>query len=230
VQRALAPSIDAAAVRVLARQDIRIETLNVECCGSLAYHLGKTSISKAYARRLIAAFEEAAKVGDVDAVLITASGCGAFMKDMGRVFADEAAWAARALAFAAKVKDFTELAQPGSATAAKELTVAYHPPCSLQHGQRIHGYGERLLSAAGFRLVPIPDAHLCCGSAGSYSVLQPEIADALRARKLESIRTTGATVIASANLGCLTHLSGDIPTVHIAELLDWAQGGPKPAM
>jgi len=87
-----------------------------------------------------------------------------------------------------------------------------------------------LLSAAGFRLVPIPDAHLCCGSAGSYSVLQPEIADALRARKLEAIRTTGATVIASANLGCLTHLSGDIPTVHIAELLDWAQGGPKPAM
>jgi glycolate oxidase iron-sulfur subunit len=110
------------------------------------------------------------------------------------------------------------------------LTVAYHPPCSLQHGQRIHGRGERLLAAAGFRLVPIPDAHQCCGSAGSYSVLQPEIADALRARKLESIQTTGATVIASANLGCLTHLSGDIPTVHIAELLDWAQGGPKPAL
>jgi glycolate oxidase iron-sulfur subunit len=110
------------------------------------------------------------------------------------------------------------------------LTVAYHPPCSLQHGQRIHGLGERLLAAAGFRLAPIPDAHLCCGSAGSYSVLQPEIADALRARKLASIRTTGATVIASANLGCLTHLSGEIPTVHIAELLDWAQGGPKPAL
>jgi len=146
------------------------------------------------------------------------------------VFADEPDWTVRAQAFAAKVKDFTELAQPGLGLAAKDLTVAYHPPCSLQHGQRIHGYGERLLSAAGFRLVPIPDAHLCCGSAGSYSVLQPEIADALRARKLEAIRTTGATVIASANLGCLTHLSGDIPTVHIAELLDWAQGGPKPAM
>jgi glycolate oxidase iron-sulfur subunit len=87
-----------------------------------------------------------------------------------------------------------------------------------------------LLAAAGFRLVPIPDAHLCCGSAGSYSVLQPEIADALKARKLDAIRSTGANLIASANLGCLTHLSGDIPTVHIAELLDWAQGGPKPAM
>jgi len=112
VQRALAPSIDAAAVRVLARQDVRIETLNVECCGSLAYHLGKTEVSKAYARRLIVAFEAAAKAGEVDAVLITASGCGAFMKDVGRVFAGEPEWAARAQAFAAKVKDFTELAAP----------------------------------------------------------------------------------------------------------------------
>jgi glycolate oxidase iron-sulfur subunit len=137
---------------------------------------------------------------------------------------------ARAQAFAAKVKDFTELVQPQSAAGSRDLLVAYHPPCSLQHGQRIHGKGERLLAAAGFRLAPIPDAHLCCGSAGSYSVLQPEISDALRARKLDSIRMTGATVIASANLGCLTHLSGDIPTVHIAELLDWAHGGPKPRM
>ena len=253
VQRALAPSIDAAAVRVLARQDIRIETLNVECCGSLAYHLGKTEITKTYARRLIIAFEDASKTGEVDGVLITASGCGAFLKDIGRVFAGEPEWTARAQAFAAKVKDFTELVVPlppsarsastpdqvggrlspvngGGKDMPASLIVAYHPPCSLQHGQRIHGRGERLLAAAGFRLTPIPDAHLCCGSAGSYSVLQPEIADALRARKLESIRTTGATLIASANLGCLTHLAGEIPTVHIAELLDWAEGGPKPAM
>jgi glycolate oxidase iron-sulfur subunit len=234
VQRALAPSIDAAAVRVLARQDVKVEPLKtVECCGSLAYHLGKTEISKSYARRLIEAFEEASKTGEVDAVLITASGCGSFLKDMGRVFAGDPAWHARAQAFAAKAKDFTELAQaapPPQNGAMRDLLVAYHPPCSLQHGQRIHGKGERLLAVAGFRLAPIPDAHLCCGSAGSYSVLQPEISDALRARKLDSIRTTGATVIASANLGCLTHLSGDIPTVHIAELLDWAQGGPKPQM
>jgi glycolate dehydrogenase iron-sulfur subunit len=231
VQRALAPSIDAATVRVLARQDVKVETLKtVECCGSLAYHLGKIEITKTYARRLIEAFEAASKTGEVDAVLITASGCGSYLKDMGRVFADDPAWHARAQAFAAKVKDFTELAEPGRAAASKDLTVAFHPPCSLQHGQRIHGKGERLLVAAGFRLTPIPDAHSCCGSAGSYSVLQPEIADALRARKLDSIRTTGATVIASANLGCLTHLSGDIPTVHIAELIDWAQGGPKPQM
>ena len=246
VQRALAPSIDAAAIRVLARQDMKLETLKtVECCGSLAYHLGKADIAKTYARRLIEAFEEASKTGEVDAVLITASGCGSFLKDMGRVFADDPAWHARAQAFAAKVKDFTELAAPVAAppppsvppprageerSGVRDLLVAYHPPCSLQHGQRIQGRGERLLAAAGFRLAPIPDAHLCCGSAGSYSVLQPEISDALRAHKLGAIHTTGATVIASANLGCLTHLSGDIPTVHIAELLDWAQGGPKPQL
>jgi glycolate oxidase iron-sulfur subunit len=237
VQRALAPSIDAAAVRVLARQDNRIEPLQVECCGSLAYHLGKTQVTKSHARRLIVAFEEALRSGDVDAVLITASGCGAFLKDLARVFADEPEWTARAQAFAAKVKDFTELAAaapavppPGEANEIGELVVAYHPPCSLQHGQRIHGLGERLLAAAGFRLVPIPDAHFCCGSAGSYSVLQPEIADALRTRKLDAIRSTGANLIASANLGCLTHLAGEMPSVHIAELLDWAQGGPKPAM
>jgi glycolate oxidase iron-sulfur subunit len=232
VQRALAPSIDAATVRVLARQDIRVETLKaVECCGSLPYHLGKDEISKTYARRMIEAFEGASKAGNVDAVLITASGCGSFLKDMGKVFAGDPAWSARAQAFAAKVKDFTELAQVApQAPGIKDMTVAFHPPCSLQHGQRIHGKGERLLAAAGFKLVPIPDAHLCCGSAGSYSVLQPEISDALRARKLDAIRGTGATVIASANLGCLTHLAGDIPTVHIAELLDWAQGGPKPQM
>ena len=246
VQRALAPSIDAAAVRVLARQDVKVETLKtVECCGSLAYHLGKIEITKTYARRLIETFEEASKAGEVDAVLITASGCGSFLKDLGRVFADDPAWHARAQAFAAKVKDLTELVAPGpppppsaappphageDKSGVRDLLVAYHPPCSLQHGQRIHGKGEKLLAAAGFRLAPIPDAHMCCGSAGSYSVLQPEISDALRARKLDSIRTTGATMIASANLGCLTHLSGDIPTVHIAELLDWAQGGPKPQM
>jgi glycolate oxidase iron-sulfur subunit len=244
VQRAVAPSIDAAAIRVLARRDVRVEPLQAECCGSLAYHLGKTEITKAYARKLIVAFEQASHAGRVDAVLITASGCGAFLKDLARVFADDAEWRPRAQMLAVKVKDLTELASPpspsirgastsrvtGRAKDTASIIVAYHPPCSLQHGQRIHGLGERLLAGAGFRLVPIPDAHLCCGSAGSYSVLQPEIADALRARKLDAIRSTGANVIASANLGCLTHLAGEIPTVHIAELLDWAEGGPKPRL
>jgi glycolate oxidase iron-sulfur subunit len=229
VQRVLAPETDAAAARVLARQDMRVEPLaQTGCCGALAYHMGKTESGKAHARAMIAAFEDASAKDEVEAVLITASGCSTFLKEYMRVFADEPAWKARAEPFVAKVKDFSELAKPTPAQVVDAPTIAYHPPCSLQHGQRLYGRGEALLTAAGFRLAPIPDAHLCCGSAGSYSLLQPAIADELRARKLAAIHSTGAAVIASANIGCLTHLAGDLPTVHIAELLDWAGGGPKP--
>jgi glycolate oxidase iron-sulfur subunit len=231
VQRVLSPSTDAAAGRVLARQNLRAELLpQTGCCGALAYHLGKTQQGKAHARAIVRAFEAENAKGDVEAVLMTASGCTSFLKDYPRVFADEPEWKARAEKFAAKVKDFTQLARsPASPGAPADAPViAYHPPCTLQHGQRIHGRGEALLTAAGFVLAPIPDAHLCCGSAGSYSLLNPEIADELRKRKLAAIHSTGAQMIASANIGCLTHLSGELPTVHIAELLDWAQGGPKP--
>jgi glycolate oxidase iron-sulfur subunit len=232
VQRALAPGIDAAAARVLAREDMRVERLERSgCCGALAYHLGKAEIGKDYARKIIRAYEEEDVKRRVDAVLITASGCSAFLKDYPRVFADEPAWKARAEAFATKVQDFTELAKPAIKTsdvAAAVPMIAFHPPCTLQHGQKISGRGEALLAAAGFRLAPIPDAHLCCGSAGSYSLLQPEIAEQLRARKLAAIRSTEAEIIASANIGCLTHLAGELPTVHIAELLDWAGGGQRP--
>jgi glycolate oxidase iron-sulfur subunit len=227
VQSVLAPEIDAAATRVFARAGLGTTQLP-GCCGSLAYHMGRDDIAKREAKRVIAAFEASGG----NAFSITASGCAAFIKDYGRVLADEPEWAARASAFAAKVKDFSELAEPQIPPIAdhdlRALTVAYHPPCSLQHGQRIHGRGEALLTAAGFRLAPIPDSHLCCGSAGSYSLLQPEIAGELRARKLAAIHSTGADVVASANVGCLTHLAGELPTAHIAELLDWAGGGPKP--
>jgi glycolate oxidase iron-sulfur subunit len=234
VQRALAPGIDAAAMRVLARDGMGVERLERSgCCGALAYHLGKAERGKEYARDIIRAFEEEAAKGPVDAVLITASGCSAFLKDYPRVFADEPEWKARAESFAAKVRDFTELAKPAAGPthiAADAPVIAFHPPCTLQHGQKISGRGEALLAAAGFRLAPIPDAHLCCGSAGSYSLLQPGIAGELRARKLAAIHSTGAEIIASANIGCLTHLAGDLPTVHIAELLDWAGGGPRPEL
>jgi glycolate oxidase iron-sulfur subunit len=224
VQSALAPSIDEAAKRVFARQGLETTPL-AGCCGSLAYHMGRDDITKREAKRVIAAFEES----KAHTFSITASGCASFIKDYARVLSDEPEWAARAKAFVAKVRDFSQLAEPASsARIADAPTIAYHPPCSLQHGQRIHGRGEALLNAAGFRLAPIPDAHLCCGSAGSYSILQPAIADELRKRKLAAIRSTGAGMIASANIGCLTHLAGELPTVHIAELLDWAQGGPKP--
>jgi glycolate oxidase iron-sulfur subunit len=226
VQRVLSPQTDEAAARVLTRQGLRVDALpQTGCCGALAYHMGKTREGKECARAMILAFEAECAKGNVDAVFMTASGCSAFLKEYIRLFADEPAWKARAEAFTAKVEDFTEIAVPAGVPIEplKDAPViAFHPPCSLQHGQRVLGRGEALLKAAGFKLVPIPDAHLCCGSAGSYSLLHPEIANELRARKLEAIRSTGAEMIASANIGCLTHLSGELPTVHIAELLDWA--------
>ena len=229
VQRVLSPEIDGSAISVLARQDLHVAVASkVECCGALAYHMGKSEIGKEHARLTILAFEEAVRQGRVEAVLMTASGCAAFLKDYGRIFADEPLWRGRAQAFSARVRDFTEIARAHGEAPVQDLKVAYHPPCSLQHGQCVRGSGEKLLAAAGFRLVAFPDAHLCCGSAGSYSLFQPELADALRERKLAAIRSTGADIIASDNIGCLTHLGGEIPAVHIAELLDWAAGGPKP--
>ena len=229
VQRALAPEIDAAATRVLTRQGKRVESLReTGCCGALAFHLGKAVVAKQQARAIIGACEAAEKRGRVDEVLISASGCAAFLKDYGQLFAGEPEWQTRAKKIASKARDFVELAAPAksrSAEAASAPVIAYHPPCSLQHGQRISGRGEALLRAAGFRLAAIPDAHLCCGSAGSYSLLQPEIAERLRQKKLADIRSTGAAAIVSDNIGCLSHLAGDLPAIHIAELLDRFQTG-----
>ena len=232
VQRVLAPGIDASAKRVLARQEMQVTPLpGTTCCGALAYHWGKTESGKNFARRVIAAFEKAHANEPIDDVLMTATGCTSFLKDYPRIFAEEPDWKMRAAKFAAKVKDFTELAAAQRVTHRSDLKIAFHPPCTLQHGQGIVGMGETLLTNAGFNLVSFADAHLCCGSAGSYSLFQPKIAGDLRTRKLGAIHQSGAQVIASANIGCLTHLfeQGGLPTVHIAELLDWAAGGPTPA-
>jgi glycolate oxidase iron-sulfur subunit len=168
-------------------------------------------------------------MGDAEAILITATGCSSHLKDLPHLFAEDPSWKLRAERFAAKVRDFAELISPRGAQDSHRLRVAYHAPCSLQHGLRIAGANETLLTAAGFDVRAIPEGHLCCGSAGSYSILQPELSNALRARKLANIATTEPDVIATANIGCLEHLSGEIPIVHVAELLDWAEGGPKPA-
>jgi len=223
VQRSLAPGIDAAATRVLTRQGGSVECLReTGCCGALAFHLGKAAVAKRQARAIIEACETAGKKRPADAVLIAASGCAAFLKDYGQLLTNEPEWKSRAEKFTAKARDFVELVSPAqspSAEAERAPVIAFHPPCSLQHGQRISGRGETLLRAAGFRLANIPDAHLCCGSAGTYSLLQPGIAEQLRTKKLSDIKSTGAAVIVSDNIGCLAHLSGELPVVHIAELL-----------
>jgi glycolate oxidase iron-sulfur subunit len=236
VQRALSPEIDAATRRVLARSKLNAEPINHSgCCGALAFHMGDTRLAKKYARKLIEAVENDGANSPFAAVTMTATGCTAFLKKYQALFEGDAIWEPRAKAFVEKIRDFVELiepsAEPTHAIAMGDMRVAYHPPCSLQHAQRIEGKGEALLAAAGFKLTSFADTHLCCGSAGSYSILQPEISEALRARKVTAIKDSGATLIASGNIGCITHLSGAHapPAVHIAELLDWADGGPKPA-
>jgi glycolate oxidase iron-sulfur subunit len=231
VQQAIAPDIDAATARVLARRGIELVPLEgAGCCGALVQHLGRSEDAKNWARRAIEAYERAGGSATFDSVLITATGCSAHLKDLAHLFLDDAHWLPRAKAFAAAAKDFLDLATPPAAVNPRALRVAWHVACSLTNGLKLAGKGEALLKAAGFQVMTPADAHLCCGSAGSYAILQPEIAGALRARKLDALAALEPDIVASSNIGCLQHLTdpNGPPLVHIAELLDWVEGGPVP--
>jgi glycolate oxidase iron-sulfur subunit len=228
-QAVLAPEIDQAVARILARRGIELVPLaGAGCCGSLVHHLGRSEDAKAWGRRAIEAFERA---GTFDAILITATGCSAYLKDLEHVFAGDPAWQPRAAVFAAKTRDFLELVTAAPAKLPHPVRVAWQAPCSLQNGLKLADAGRKLLADAGFEVMDIPEGHLCCGSAGSYSILQPGIAAQLRTRKLANIAALKPDVIATANIGCLHHLSGPDapPIVHFAELIDWAEGGAAPA-
>lgn len=231
VQPALAPQIDQAVARYLSRRGIELVPLEgAGCCGSLVHHLGRSEDAKNWARRAIEAFEYAGGSNVFEGVLTSATGCSAHLKDLEYLFLDDPSWLARARAFANATRDFLDLATPKAEAPARRLRIAWQAPCSLQNGLRLAAKGEALLTAAGFETLAIPEGHLCCGSAGSYSILQPELSGRLRARKLGNIATLNADVIATSNIGCLNHLAGSDapPVVHLAELLDWAEGGPKP--
>ncbi len=238
VQPVLRPAIDDAVLRLLARHGVEtLITRQSGCCGALDHHLGHTAPAAAHARANIAAWEiamaQAAQAGPpVDAIIITASGCGTVIKDYPALFSDDPALAARASAVAAKACDIAEyLAQlpPLPLVIAPGMPVAWHSACSLQHGQKVKAAPRDLLQAAGFDVREPAGAHLCCGSAGSYAILQPEMAGRLRAAKQAALAATGAPIIASSNIGCLCHLdTAGQPTFHIAQLLDWASGGPVP--
>jgi glycolate oxidase iron-sulfur subunit len=233
VQTVIAPEINAATIRLLER--CGAEVVRVDgCCGALVHHLGQepraASLGGALVERLHA---ELAGAG-LDAIVVNASGCGTQVKDYGYLFRDDARLAQPAAAVAAKARDVTEvlaeLGLPALARGTGKPTVAYHSACSMQHGQKIEQPPRALLAAAGFAIKEIAEGHLCCGSAGTYNVLQPELAARLRERKLERIARTGADVVATGNVGCITQLAarGGTPVVHTVELLDWATGGPMP--
>jgi glycolate oxidase iron-sulfur subunit len=224
VQPALAPSINAAAARVLDRFGISlIEAPGAGCCGAVRFHLNYQEAGRDDMRALIDAWWPRIERGEIEAIVFTASGCGSTVKDYGHLLAEDPAYREKAQRVAALAKDLSEVvpfeAIPAGVARAR---VAFQSPCSLQHGQQLRGTVEARLARAGFDLAPVRDGHLCCGSAGSYSLLQPGIAQDLRARKIGSLEEGGADCIVTANIGCLAHLqpAASVPVRHWIELLD----------
>jgi len=233
-QTVLAPSINEATIRLLTRMGLEVVvSAGQGCCGALNHHMGQHDPAIALARANIESWTREMEGEGLDAVVVNASGCGTTVKDYGHMFREEPGpWPARAAAVAALARDVSEvLLQFGYAPSrpAPEMAVAYHAACSLQHGQRITDAPKQLLRKAGFTVREPAEGHLCCGSAGTYNLMQPEIAGQLKVRKQANLARTGAAVIASGNIGCLTQLGdGGLPAIHTVELLDWMAGGPRP--
>jgi glycolate oxidase iron-sulfur subunit len=230
----LAPSTNEAAIRLLNRNGIDVVVAAGEaCCGSLVHHMGREEQALAQARNNIDAWTREIEGQGLDAILTTVSGCGTTMKDYGFLLRTDQAYATKAARISALAKDVTEyltMLNTPPITASRPLTVAYHSACSLQHGQNVTQAPKDLLLKAGFVVKDVPEGHLCCGSAGTYNILQPALAGKLRDRKVANIDRLKPDVIAAGNIGCITQIAGGtaIPVVHTVELLDWASGGPAP--
>ena len=230
-QTVLDPAINEATIRLLTRLGIEVVIpRQVGCCGALTHHMGKHERAMASARANIGGWTREIDGDGLDAIVVNTSGCGTTLKDYGFMFRDEPEREA-AERVSALTKDISEyLLGIGYAPTvpAPALRVTYHSACSLQHGQGVTEAPKALLRTAGFQIAEAAEPHLCCGSAGTYNILQPEIAKRLRARKLGNIAQTAPDVIAAGNIGCITQLSGDVPVVHTVQLLDWMTGGPRP--
>ncbi len=235
-QQVLRPGINEATVRLLSRHGCEVVVASgAGCCGALVHHMGRGAEAASQAKANIAAWEKA----DVDAVVINASGCGTTIKDYGWMLKDDADWARRAARVADLACDITEIMSElglGDVVDETRPTVTYHSACSMQHGQQLREQPKTLLSEAGFEVVEPAEGHLCCGSAGTYNILQPQLAGQLQARKVKNLKAAGGRVIATGNIGCLVQITDGLeaadgeqtPVVHTVELLDWATGGPKP--
>ncbi len=233
-QTVLDTKINEATVRLLTRLGAEVVVAQgAGCCGALPHHLGRVDESHAFARRNIEAWTREIETGGLDHIIINTSGCGTSVKDYGFMFRNDplAEQAARISMLARDVSEIVALLNYAPQGELPRLRVAYHSACSLQHGQKIASAPMELLARAGFEVLPVPEGHICCGSAGTYNLLQPELAGALRARKVENIASVSPDVIAAGNLGCMAQIGAatTTPIVHTVELLDWASGGPKPA-
>ncbi|SDD82206.1 glycolate oxidase iron-sulfur subunit [Paracoccus isoporae] len=236
-QRALNTDINDATIRLLRRAGCEVVIpKDFGCCGAMTLHMGREGDGRASARAAIASLIAADRAEPLDAVIINTSGCGTTIKDYGHLFAGDGI-EADATRIAALAQDVTEfLATHGLPDApdgsrAQPARVAYHSACSLQHGQQIKAAPQTLLRQAGFEVVEPADPHLCCGSAGTYNMLQPELSGELKRRKLENIAATAPQIIAAGNIGCMVQIGSgtETPVVHTVELLDWATGGPRPS-
>jgi glycolate oxidase iron-sulfur subunit len=231
VQTVLDPSINAATIRVLTRAGCEVVTIS-GCCGSLVHHLGRERDALDFGGRVLEQVGAEIRGGGLDALVANASGCGTHAKDYGHLFRNHSL-AALAAEASTRARDVTELLAEIGLPPVRDpprITVAYHSACSMQHGQKIDEPPRALLRQAGFVVREIAEAHLCCGSAGTYNILQPELAARLRERKVANVMRTGADIVATGNIGCITQLTvgADVPVVHTIELLDWATGGPAP--
>ena len=233
-QPVLKPSINEATIRMLNRLGVDVVVPENEgCCGALVHHMGREEESMEAARNNIRAWEKVERDGGLDAIIITASGCGTTIKDYGHMLRLDPEYADRAVHISALTKDITEFLgtldlEPSAK--AKGMIVAYHSACSMQHGQKITDLPKELLKKAGFDVRNPREGHLCCGSAGTYNIMQADISRKLLERKVGNIKATGAELIATGNIGCITQIATgiDLPIIHTIELLDWAYGGPKP--
>jgi len=234
-QQVLRPEINDATIRLLARRGVDVEVApGAGCCGALVHHMGREAAAVAMAKRNVDAWTRLIdKSGAVDAVVVNTSGCGTTVKDYGHMLRHDTQYAERAAKLAAITRDVTEFLgtyDMGPPKRWSSLRIAYHSACSMQHGQRIIDDPRKLLRNAGFTVTEIPEGHICCGSAGTYNILQPVIAGQLRERKVANIRSVRPDVVAAGNIGCISQLAigMDIPIAHTVELLDWAYGGPVP--
>lgn len=236
-QRALDPAINQSTIRVLNRLGIEVVVrAEAHCCGALTQHIGETESAVKSIRQAIDAWDAEINGKGVDAIIANASGCGTMVKDYGHVMADDPAYAAKAKHISALCKDVSEIiGEIGIDDIIQPIddgsrpVLAYHSACSLQHGQKIHDLPQELLRRAGFDVRKPVNGHLCCGSAGVYNILQPDMADNLKARKKDSLANTGADYVAAGNIGCIAQLDDStLPVRHTVQFIDWASGGPKP--
>ncbi len=231
-QKALNTDINDATIRLLTRLGCEVVVAEgAGCCGALTHHMGKTAESHGTAGKNIAAWAREMDGDGLDAIVINTSGCGTTVKDYGHMFRNEplAEDAARVSGIAMDISELLmQIEIPEGAD--KGLRIAYHAACSLQHGQQIKTHPKTLLKKAGFEVVEPKDSHLCCGSAGTYNLMQPEISRQLKDRKVQTLEAKNPDIIAAGNIGCMMQIGSgtDIPMVHTVELLDWATGGPKP--